>query len=245
MKFLILRILLFCLLGSSLIAAEPARSYKFDIVEIERPRILKKAAIKAWFREYLTWINTHKYGQKEKHHPNNHGVCWSMQAAAFADLVDDEEILSWIRKQFKDVYLKQMMAQNGSFPAELKRTKPYGYSLFVIDAMAGVAQIAYSKEDNLWAFELPDGRGMRKAMAYIYPYINDKSTWPMKPDVMYWDNWPVRQPSLLLAGMKFKNSEYIETWQELEADPTTFEVLRNLPLRHPLLWIVPTKAKDI
>ena len=37
--------------------------------------------------DYLTWINTHPYGQKEKVHPNNHGVCWSMQAAAFADLL--------------------------------------------------------------------------------------------------------------------------------------------------------------
>jgi len=26
-------------------------------------------------------------------------------------------------------------------------------------------------------------------------------------------------------------------WKELAADPKTFEVLRNLPLRHPLLWV--------
>ena len=38
---------------------------------------------------------------------------------------------------------------SGRFPAELKRTKPYGYSLFVIDAMAGVAQIASSGTEDL------------------------------------------------------------------------------------------------
>jgi hypothetical protein len=204
-----------------------------------------QAAVKAWFREYLEWINTHKYGRREKNHPNNHGVCWSMQAAAFADLVGDEKTLSWIRNQFKTVYIKEMMGENGGFPAELNRTKPYGYSLFVIDALAGVAQIASTCEDDLWIFQLPDGRGMKKGMEFIAPYIKDKTTWPKKPDVMYWDEWPVRQPSLLFAGMKFKHPEYLEIWQELEADPKTFEVLRNLPLRHPLLWIKPGETKNI
>jgi len=194
-------------------------------------------SVKAWFRDYLTWLNTHEYGTTEKVHPNNHGVCWSMQAAAFADLVGDAEQLEWIRNRFKTVYISEMMAPNGSFPAELARTKPYGYSLFVIDAMAGVAQIASSPDDNLWAFELPDGRGMRKGMEFIVPFIKDKSIWPLPPDVLYWEEWPVRQPSLLLAGVALKNPEYLAIWQSLEADPTTFEVLRNLPLRHPLLWI--------
>ena len=92
---------------------------------------------------------------KEKLHPNNHGVCWSLQASAFADLVGKEEVLAWVRHQFKTVYLSEMMDELGRFPAELKRTKPYGYSLFVIDAMAGVAQIASSETEALWNFALP------------------------------------------------------------------------------------------
>jgi len=192
--------------------------------------------VKTWFRQYLTWLNTHAYGKKEKQHPNNHGVCWSLQAAAFAQLVDDEEQLKWIRKQFKEVYLKKMMNKEGGFPAELKRTKPYGYSLFVIDAMAGVAQLASSDDDDLWTFELSDGRGMQQGVKFIAPFIIDKKSWPKKPDVMYWDNWPVRHPSLLLGGIKFRNAEYLATWEKLDADPTVFEVLRNLPMRHPLLW---------
>ena len=198
-----------------------------------------QAAVKRWFHTYLDWINTHPYGQKEKVHPNNHGVCWSMQAAAFADLVGDNQQLAWIRKQFKPVYLAQRMASDGSFPAELKRTKAYGYSLFVIDAMAGVAQIASTPRDNLWDYALPDGRSLKQGLAYIFPFIRDKSTWPHRPDVLYWDQWPVRHPSLLFAGMAFKNQNYLDLWQGLQADPDVFEVLRNLPLRHPLLWVAP------
>ena len=196
-----------------------------------------QAAVKTWFRDYLTWINSHDYGRTEKQHPNNHGVCWSLQAAAFADLVGDEAQLAWIRNQFKTVYLAQMMDKNGGFPAELARTKPYGYSLFIIDAMAGVAQLASTPEDDLWHCQLPDSRGMALGMAFIAPFIQDKRSWPQKPDVMCWDEWPVRHPSLLFAGIAYNNADYLATWQKLEADPTVFEVLRNLPLRHPLLWV--------
>ncbi len=193
-------------------------------------------AVKGWFRKYLDWINTHEYGLKEKVHPNNHGVCWAMQAAAFADLVGDEEILNWIRNQFKEVYLAEMMDNVGGFPAELARTKPYGYSLFVIDAMAGIAQIASTEDDNLWTYQLPDGRSMGLGMEFIVPFIKDKSKWPYSPDIMYWDDWPVRHPSLLFAGIHFNSADYLSTWKSFESDPTVFEVLRNLPIRHPLIW---------
>jgi hypothetical protein len=70
------------------------------------------------------------------------------------------------------------MALDGSFPRELERTKPYGYSLFNLEAMATICQILSTPEDDLWTFELPDGRGMRKAMAHMVPHIRDRSPGP-------------------------------------------------------------------
>ena len=78
---------------------------------------------------------------------------------------------------------------------------------------------------------------MKKGLESIFPYIKDKHRWPLKPDVKYWEAWPVRYPSLLFAGMKFKNADYLAAWHQLDAAPKTFEVLRNLPVRHPLLWV--------
>lgn len=195
------------------------------------------AATRSWFSEYLDWLTTHPYGVQEQHHPNNHGVCWSMQVAAFADLVGRSAPMEWIRNQFKTVYLQEMMRQDGGFPEELARTKPYGYSLFVLDAMAMVAQIASVPNDNLWTYDLPDGRGMARALAFLFPYVMDKSDWPYGEDVLYWDEWPVRQPSLLFGGLQLNRPEYVEAWETLEADPATPEVIRNLPVRHPLLWV--------
>jgi hypothetical protein len=201
-------------------------------------------AVKAWFRDYLTWLTTHPYGLEERAAKNNHGICWSMQAAMFATLVDDQDVLSWVRNEFKNVYLIRNMTNTGGFPAELGRTKPYGYSLFVLDAMSGIAQIMSTPKDNLWTYQTPDGRGMAKGVEFMFPYIADKSKWlkdGRKPDVLYWNEWPVRQPSLLFAGVELNKPEYLAVWEKLKADSNVDEVKRNVPLRYPLLWVGPMK----
>jgi hypothetical protein len=196
-----------------------------------------QAGIKNWFAEYLKWMTTHEYGIEEREAKNNHGTCWVMQVAAFAQLTGDNALLDYCRKRYKEVLLPNQMATDGSFPLELKRTKPYGYSLFNLDAFATICQILSTPEDNLWQFALPDGRGIRKGMEFLYPYIKGKSSWPYAKDVMYFEEWPVRQPCLLFAGLALNQPKYLELWKRLNPSPTNPEVIRNLPVRHPRLWV--------
>jgi Alginate lyase len=193
--------------------------------------------IKSWFAGYLQWMTTHQYGQDERDAKNNHGTCWVMQVAAFARLVGNQELLQFCRERFKSVIVPGQIAIDGSFPQELRRTKPYGYSLFNLEAMTTVCQILSTSGDNLWTFSLPDGRGIGKAMAYMYPYIKDKSKWPLAKDVMYDEEWPMRQSSLLFAGLAFENSNYLALWKTLRADSTVDEVVRNFFIRQPVLWM--------
>ena len=86
-------------------------------------------------------------------------------------------------------------------------------------------------------FALPDGRGMAKGLAYMYPFIANKKKWPLPPDVMFDKEWPVAQPCLLFAGLALGHSGYIDLWQRLDHDPTVDEVLRNWPVRQPVLWV--------
>jgi len=129
------------------------------------------------------------------------------------------------------------MAPDGSFPRELGRTKPYGYSLFQLDVMAMVTEVLSTPQDNLWTWAMPDGRGMRRALEFMYPFIKDKKTWPKPPDVMYHDAWPIRHPALLFGGRALHQPSYIALWSTLDADPTVDEVIRNYPVRQPLLWV--------
>jgi hypothetical protein len=194
-------------------------------------------AVKDWFREYLLWLTTHPYGIDEKNNGNNHSTCWVMQVAAFASLAGDNEKQQACRHLFKNTLLPGQMAADGSFPRELSRTKRYGYSLFNLDAMATVCHLLSTPSDNLWEYSAPDGRDMRKAIEFMYPYIKDKNAWPYAHDVMFWEFWPVRSPAMLFAALAYRDKRYLDLWQSLEPDPTNEEVLRNLPLREPTLWL--------
>lgn len=195
-------------------------------------------AIKKWFSDFLSWISTHEYGKKEMVHPNNHGTVWAVQASTYASLTGNGEMLAFCENRFKEHLLPSQMAKDGSFPLELERTKPYGYSLFNLDAMSLLAQIlTLAGDENLWEYTTADGRGLEKGLQFLYPYIKDKSTWPYQTDVLYWENWPVAQPALVLGGIAYSNKNYIDLWEQLEHDPEVTEVQRNLVMRYPLLWL--------
>ena len=199
------------------------------------PEVLN--GLKQWFREMTDWMMTSEPGRVEAAAKNNHSVAFFVQVAAFARFTGDEAKLAESRRQFKDVFVPDQMATDGSFPLELKRTKPYGYSIFQLDNMAILCQVLSTSGASLWKFETSDGRGIRRAMVYLYPFLVDKSKWPLPPDVQAWNDWPARQPSLLFAGLALNEPKYLELWRKLPADPTNAEVQRNIAITQPLLWL--------
>jgi hypothetical protein len=193
--------------------------------------------VREWFDQYLTWMTTHDYGITEREAKNNHATCWVMQVAEFARFTGRRDLMELCRARFKTVLVTGQIAPDGSFPEELRRTKPFGYSLFNLDAFATVCQILSSDHDDLWTFETPDGRGVRRALAYMAPFIADKRRWPQPPDVMYHDEWPMRHAALLFGGLALDEPAYLDLWRRLPADSSVDEVLRNFFVRQPLLWI--------
>lgn len=202
--------------------------------------------IQRWFADYLEWMRTSKNGQEERDAKNNHGTCSVFQAGEFARFTKNEEVMSWCRERFKSVLVPGQIDTNGSLPLELARTKPYSYSLFDMDVLCGIAQTLSTGKDNLWNFTTPDGRGLRKLMQFMYPYIKDKASWPFSHDVEYFDDFPVRNPALLFSGLAYRKQDYIGLWKKLNPDPVVPEVIRNFPIRQPLLWVTaPVLRSDI
>ena len=183
--------------------------------------------IHQWFTNYLNWVTTHPYGIDERNAKNNHGTCWIMQVSAFADLVKDKALLDYCKDRFLNVIIPNQMDERGAFPLELKRTKPYGYSLFNLDAVMTIAHI--------YKINTP---ALKKSIEFLYPYVQDKKSWPYPKDVMYWDEWPVATPFLLFGYIQYNEPNWLNTWKALSHFPTNEEVIRNLPIRNPLIWLV-------
>jgi len=193
--------------------------------------------VSAWFTTYLRWMNEHPQGVEERNEANNHGICWFVQAAAFARLTGHHDLLNGCREQYKHRLLAEQMDTDGSFPRELARTKPYAYSLFALDNLVTLTHILSTANDNLWEYQIPDGRGIKKGISFMLPYLENKPTWPYERDVEYDAHWPVGMSFLLLAGMAYGSDRLLALWQKLDQQPREAEVRRNMAIRHPLLWI--------
>ncbi|HEY3863609.1 MAG TPA: alginate lyase family protein [Verrucomicrobiae bacterium] len=193
--------------------------------------------LRDWFGEMAQWMATSKNGRAEAAAKNNHSAAFDLQLAIFSRFAGDEARVEECRRRFKTLFVPRQMAENGSFPAELARTKPYGYSIFQLDNMAALCQVLSRPDDNLWTFALPDGRGIRKAMEFLYPFLADKSKWTRAPDVQAWNDWPSRQPSLLFAGLALGRADWAALWEKLSPETANEEVRRNIAITQPLLWL--------
>jgi hypothetical protein len=195
------------------------------------------AAVKNWFASYLDWLSHSERGMKERDTTNNHAFCWALQAAEFARLAGDDAARKQVYQRYRDILLPNQMDENGSFPRELARTKPYSYSIFNFDVMAGLCQSLRELVPHPPTFHLADGRGLCKAAEFIYPYLKDKSAWKWTRDVEHFDALPVRSPGLLFSGIACQEQKYIDLWKTFDPDPTDKEIIRNYPIRQPLLWV--------
>jgi hypothetical protein len=55
--------------------------------------------------------------------------------------------------------------------------------------------------------------------------------------VEHFEALPVRSPGLLFAGIARPEQKYIDLWKTLNPDPVDKEIIRNYPIRQPLLWV--------
>ncbi|HEV2214291.1 MAG TPA: alginate lyase family protein, partial [Terracidiphilus sp.] len=176
-------------------------------------------------------------GEQERDTKNNHAMCWALQAAEFARMTGNEAARKDVYRRYCEILLPRQEAEDGSFPQELRRTKPYSYSIFNFDVMSGLCQSLKGLTPEPTTFHLADGRGMLKAAEFIYPYMKDKSAWKWARDVEHFDALPVRSPGLLFAGIAGHEEKYLVLWKTLNPDPTDKEIIRNYPIRQPLLWV--------
>ena len=210
---------------------------------LERGRVLSISdaeGIRSWFAEYLNWLTTSQRGREERDTKNNHASCWLLQAAEFATYTGETGVRDDCRERLKKTILPSQVAPDGSFPLELARTKPYSYSLFNLDVLGMCAQIFSDTAGDLWTYKFANGQSLSRCFEFMIPYIANKNAWPYRHDVEYFDDLSVRQPSLLFAGLAFRNPSYLEVWERLNPDPAVPEVIRNHPIRQPILWMQQT-----
>ena len=207
-----------------------------------------EAGLQQWFGQYSAWLTNSPAGHAEMSNPNNHSVALCVQLTAYARFTGDTGLVARVRQQYHEQLLVQQMKADGSFPHEINRSRSYHYSLFQLDNLAELCALLTEPGQDEWNFTLPDGRGFRRALDFMYAYLLDKDRWLAAGhprDNFHWETRPMREPALLFATAIYGDDKYFQLWlQEDESrnDSASIESRRSQGITQPILWVARPEA---
>jgi hypothetical protein len=133
-----------------------------------------------WFHRYLDWLLTSKHGRDEARTRNNHGTWYDVQVASFALFVGKDDVAREVLRKAAGRRIAAHIEPDGRQPHELARTKSWSYSTMNLRGLFALAALAERVDVDLWGYESPDGRSLRKALDYLVPFAVAEKQWPHK-----------------------------------------------------------------
>ena len=94
-----------------------------------------QAALAAWMKQYLEWLQHDPQGEDERNGHNNHGTWYDAQVATIAMFVGEREVARKDRRIAKENRIGRCIEPDGSQPEELARTKGLHYCVFNLSAI--------------------------------------------------------------------------------------------------------------
>ena len=134
-------------------------------------------ALQKWVDAYLAWLLESPEGRAESKAQNNHGSWYDVQVASFALFVDKKDVAKKILREFPIKRIAGQIDPDGRQPYELQRTQAWSYSLFNLEALFDAASLADKLDLDVWNFETPDKRSIRKALDWLIPFATGDKKW--------------------------------------------------------------------
>ncbi len=169
--------------------------------------------MRGWFAQYLAWLRTSPAGLGEARAANNHRTWYDQQVTSIALLLGHTDLAAEALRDAKETIAAQI-AQNGSQPEELGRTRSWHYSLFNLEALFRLATLGQHVGVDLWRYETADGRGIRTALDYLIPYALRERPWPY-PSLGEWETVPMAD-LLLQAAAAYAHPRYREDATQID-----------------------------
>jgi len=167
--------------------------------------------LQAWFGEFLDWLLTSESGKDESQSDNNHGTQYDAQVCAYALFLGKSELARQVMEQAKVKRIAVQIEPDGRQPSELARTSSWGYSMINLRNLEYMASLASKVGVDLWNYETPDGRSIRRVLQWHVPFAIGEKKWGYKdirkfePELMF--------ASLRRAAIAYQEPQY-EKWAE-------------------------------
>ena len=130
-----------------------------------------------WFRDYLSWLRTSELGRREGQARNNHGTWYDVQVVSLALATDQDELARETLEFSHKRRIGRQIDPDGRQPEEVQRTKSWHYSIFNLQAFVALAGLGDRAGVDLWSYQTPDGRSIRKAVDWLIPFALGDKPW--------------------------------------------------------------------
>jgi Alginate lyase len=183
--------------------------------------------IKDWCAHFLDWMLHSENGKAEAAAKNNHGTYYDVQVASLALFTGNIDEAKQILKSVPEKRIATQIEPDGRQPLELERTKALGYSTMNLAGLFELGLLGENVGVDLWNFHSADGRGIRKALDYLVPFVSGKEKWPYQQIIEF--RIAEISPLLVVASLEYKDPSYLNL--AVKMDPLVIQRIEVLPFR--------------
>ena len=177
-----------------------------------------------WYARFLNWMRESRHGREENAAKNNHGTYYDVQAASFALFLGRKELAQSILETSRTKRIAAQIEPDGRQPLELARTRSWSYSTGNLDGLTLLAVLGESAGVDLWNYQTADGRSIRRALEWLYPFAVGAEKWPHQQIT----NWSPQAlfPLMRRASLRYRDEQFKGMMSKVPgAEPSSREQL--------------------
>jgi hypothetical protein len=133
--------------------------------------------LKHWMEAFLTWLIESRHGKEEGRRKNNHGTWYDVQLVSLAFFTGKMDVARGVARKAGNKRIASQIEPNGSQWRELSRTRSKIYCVMNLKGLLDLACLVEHAGVDLWGFQTPDGRSLRKTLDWLLPYTVDEKNW--------------------------------------------------------------------
>ena len=132
-----------------------------------------------WLEQMLDWLLASKKGIDESKNGNNHETYYWMRVGLYGLWLGNHDVIEKMCKNYTERIVPLQIEPDGAMIREIGRTRSLHYSVFNLDAMAMICEIARVVGIDLWSFSEGE-RSITTAIRYLIPALKNPFEWRFK-----------------------------------------------------------------
>lgn len=180
--------------------------------------------VEDWFDRFLRWMLESGHGRDERAAKNNHGTFYDVQVVSYALFLGKRDLAKRVVEEARAGRIAAQIEPDGMQPLELARTRAWSYSVGNLDGLVTLAELGERLDVDLWRYKTADGRGIRRALEYLYPFAVGGQKWPHRQ----LGEWPPQMlfPVMRRAGARYGDEQFAALMSKIpSAAPESRELL--------------------